>query len=344
MFRFEHLEYFYALLLIPFILLIFILYMYWKRRAVRHFGESEVVSRLMPMVSANRPVLKIIFFILAYTFLVIAIANPQVGSKLVKAKREGSDLVIALDVSNSMLAEDIRPNRLTRAKQSISKLIDKLEGDRVGIVIFAGKAYTQLPITTDYSAAKMFLENISTDNVPTQGTAIGDAIDMAMTSFKEDDKRGKAIIIITDGEDHEGNAVESAKKAEEKGIRIYTIGMGTPEGAPIPIYDPNGNLTGYKKDRQGQTVISKLDENMLQQIASAGDGSYIRASNSRDGLKKIFDDINSLQKSEIETRMYSEYEDRFQYFLGLGLIFLIMEFLIGERKSKWAHKIKLFNR
>ncbi len=276
---------------------------------------------------------------LAYVFLIIGLANPQIGSKLEKIQRKGADLIIALDVSNSMLSQDIRPDRLTRAVQGISKLVDRLEGDRIGIVVFAGKAYVQLPITTDYSAAKMFLSTISTQMVPSQGTAIGDAIDLAVESFK-DDERSKAIIIITDGENHEGDALESARAAAAKGIKIFTIGMGSPEGSPIPVYDANGRQTGYKIDRQGQTIISKLDETALQQIASAGNGIYVRASTGQDGLTKILDEINSLEKQEIETKMFSEYEGRFQYFLAISLLLLIIEFLIPERKSKWADKIK----
>lgn len=343
MFRFENIEYLYGLLLIPLFILIFVMYRMWRRRALRRFGESAVVSRLMPEVSDARPALKFILVMIGYIFLVIGLANPQIGSKLEKVKRKGADLMIALDVSNSMLAQDIRPDRLTRSVQAISKLIDELGGDRIGIVVFAGKAYMQLPITTDYAAAKMFLSTITTGMVPTQGTAIADAIEMASGSFKQDD-RSKAIIIITDGEDHEGDAVEQATKAAEKGIRIYTIGMGSSEGTPIPVYDANGNQTGYKKDRQGQTVISRLNETMLQQIASAGNGIYIRATTGRDGLNRIFDEINQLQKAEIETQMFSDYEDRFQYFIAVALLFFLAELLIPEKRSRWADKIKLFNR
>ena len=343
MFRFEHIEYLYALLLIPFFSALFILFMLWKKRAIRKFGEWQVIAQLMPLYSARKIILKFIILMLAFGFLVIALANPQIGSKLEKIQRKGADLVIALDVSNSMLSQDIRPDRLTRAVQGISKLIDRLEGDRLGIVVFAGKAYVQLPITTDYSAAKMFLSTISTQMVPSQGTAIGDAIDLSVQSFKEDD-RSKAIIIITDGENHEGNFMESAQAAAEKGIKIFTIGMGSPEGSPIPLFDNYGRQTGYKTDRQGQTIVSKLDETTLQQIASAGNGIYVRASTGQDGLTKILDEINALEKQEIETKMFSEYEGRFQYFLALSLIFLLLEFLIPERKSKWADKIKLFNR
>jgi len=343
MFRFEHIEFLYALLLIPFFSVMFILYRIWKKRAIKRFGDLDVITQLMPLFSGKKLVFKFLLLMLAYVFLIIGLANPQIGSKLEKIQRKGADLMIALDVSNSMLSQDIRPDRLTRAVQGITKLVDRLEGDRIGIVVFAGKAYVQLPITTDYSAAKMFLSTISTQMVPSQGTAIGDAIDLSVESFKTDE-RSKAIIIITDGENHEGNALESAQAAAAKGIKIFTIGMGSPEGSPIPVYDANDRQTGYKSDRQGQTIISKLDETALQQIASAGNGIYVRASTGQDGLIKIIDEINSLEKKEIETKMFSEYEGRFQYFLAVSLLLLIIEFLIPERKSKWADKIRLFNR
>lgn len=343
MFRFEHIEYLYALLLVPVFSTLFVMYWIWKKRALKRFGDWEVISSLMPMISGKKHVLKFVILMLAYGFLIIGLANPQIGSKLEKVQRKGADLVIALDVSNSMLSQDIRPDRLTRAVQGITKLIDRLEGDRIGIVVFAGKAYVQLPITTDYSAAKMFLSTISTQMVPTQGTAIGEAIELAVQSFQEDN-RSKAIIIITDGENHEGDALESAKIAVEKGIKIFTIGMGSPDGSPIPLFDSFGRQTGYKTDRQGQTIVSRLDETTLQQLASAGNGIYVRASTGQDGLSRIIDEINSLEKQEIETRMFSEYEGRFRYFLAISLLLLVLEFLVPEKKSRWAGRIKLFNR
>lgn len=343
MFRFEHIEYLYTLLLIPVFSLLFLLYQLWKKKAIRRFGDFEVIRQLMPYQSGQKVLLKFIILMLAFASLIIGVANPQIGSKLESVKRKGSDLMIALDVSNSMLAKDIRPDRLSRSVQGLSKLIDRLEGDRIGIVVFAGKAYMQLPITTDYSAAKMFLSTISTRMVPSQGTAIGDAIELSMKSFKEDE-RSKAIIIITDGEDHEGDAIEAARAAAAKSIKIFTIGMGSPDGTPIPLYDANDRHIGFRTDRQGQTVISRLDETMLQQISSAGNGIYVRATTGQDGLGRILDEINALEKHEIETKMFSEYEGRFQYFLAIGILLLIIELLIPERKSKWTDKIRLFNR
>jgi Ca-activated chloride channel family protein len=249
---------------------------------------------------------------------------------------------MALDVSNSMLAEDIKPNRLERAKRAISQLIDKLEGDRIGIVVFAGKAYMQLPITSDYSAAKLFLSTIDTEIVPTQGTSIGQAIDLSLTAFS-DNKHEKAIVVITDGEDHDDNPIAAAENALAQGIKVYTIGIGLPEGAPIPEFS-NGQQMGFKKDLSGKTVITKLDELTLQKVATAGEGIYVRANNTSAGLNQVFEEISKMEKQRYETKMFSDYEDRFQYFLALALFLLVIELLIFERKSRFAGKIKLFEK
>ncbi len=342
MFRFEHTEFLYAMLLIPALTVIFIWMLLWKKRALDRFGERNIIQRLIPGVSKNRILAKFILMMIAYAFLVIAIANPQTGSKLVQGERKGIDIVIALDVSNSMLAQDIKPDRLERSKQAISKLIDKLKNDRIGIVVFAGHAYIQMPVTTDYAAAKMFLSTLNTDMVPTQGTAIGEAISMAASEF-DDETHSRAIIVITDGENHEDDAVKASKEAADKGIHVYTIGMGLPDGAPIPEY-ANGRMVGYKKDDKGSTVITKLNEPALQEIASAGDGIYVRANNSEAGLKTVYEEINKLEKTKFESKMFSDYEDRFQYFIGISLLFLILEILIFERRSKWLSKINLFGK
>ena len=257
-------------------------------------------------------------------------------------KRKGIDLYIALDVSNSMLAEDIQPNRLSRAKMAISNLIDKLDGDRIGLIVFAGRAYKLLPLTTDYSAAKLFLSSVDTKIVPVQGTAIGSAINLVTASF-EKDKHNKAIIIITDGGNHQGNPFLAAKMAAEKGIKVFTIGMGLPEGAPIPIYDAQGNRS-FLKDRQGKVVITKLNEQMLQEIANAGHGAYARANNASVGLTKILKNINHIQKQELATKQFTDYAHHFQLFLAIAIFFLVLELLLIERKSKWAEKIDFFER
>jgi Ca-activated chloride channel family protein len=340
MIRFEYIEFLYALLLLPIFISLYSFMAYWRKKAINRYGDEHLINKLMPGVSRSRMVIRFVIFLLAFTSLIIAISNPQIGSKIENAKRKGIDLIIALDVSNSMLAQDIKPNRLSASKQAISKLIDKLKGDRVGIIVFAGHAYTQLPITTDYAAAKMFLNTVNPDMLPVQGTAIGEAIMLSSKSFGESE-HNKAIIIITDGENHEGDALKAVEEAVELGIVVYTIGMGLPEGGPIPIYK-DGELEDYKKDREGSIITTKLNEPMLQQIAAAGQGIYVRANNSQAGLNKIFEEIDRLEESEFETKTFSDYEDRFQYFLVLTIILLIIEFIIVERKSKWSDRIKLF--
>jgi len=315
----------------------------WFKKAKSRFGDEKVVLNLIPEVSSLKPLLKFLLVVLATIFLVTAIIDPQIGSKLENVKREGIDLYLVLDVSNSMLAEDIKPNRLERSKLAISTLVDKLQGDRVGIIIFAGNAYKQLPLTTDYSAAKLFLSAVDTKIVPTQGTAIGEAIEMAALSFGETE-HNKAIIVITDGENHEDDAVEAASLANESGINVFTIGMGLPEGAPIPLYNSYGVQTGFKKDKKNTTVVTKLNEDMLRQIAAAGGGAYARANNASTGLKRIFDDINEIDKKEIETRQFTDYEDRFQIFLGLAIFLLIFELLVADRKTRWVKKFDFFGK
>lgn len=340
MLRFAHIYYFAGLLAIPLFMVMFWMMRRWKKRALENFGRSGNIQRLMPDASSSRQYWKFVMLILAYTSLIIGLADPQTGSKLEKIKRRGVDLVIALDVSNSMLAQDIKPNRLERAKQAISKLIDNLENDRIGLIVFAGKAYTQMPITTDYAAAKLFLSTINPGQIAVQGTAIGEAIDQSIQSFGAS-KQSKAIILITDGENHEDDAVTKAHEAAAKGIAVYTIGMGLPEGAPIPIYNA-GIQIGYKKDQEGNTIITRLDEKMLQDIANAGNGIFVRANNTQAGLKKVFDQVNKMQKSEYDSQVFSDYEDRYQIFLLISLLLLIGEVFIFERKGKWSERFRIF--
>jgi Ca-activated chloride channel homolog len=342
MFRFANTYYFYLFLLIPVFTAVFIYFLFWRKKSLNRFGNRLVLLQLMPEYSNTKLVLKFILILFCFTFLVLAIAGPQTGSKLEEVKRKGIDLMIVLDVSNSMLAEDIKPDRLERAKQAVSRLIDKLEGDRIGIVVFAGKAFMQLPITTDYGAAKMFLSTISTNIIDVQGTVIADALEMAVATFGES-KSNKAIVVITDGEDHQGNVLEQTEAAVKKGIRVYTIGMGSPDGAPIPIY--NGKIrTGYKKDREGTTIISRLDETLLQRMASVGNGIYVRANNSETGLQKVFEEINKIEKTDIESKQFSDYENRFQYFLAVSLFFLILELFVFDKKNQWFSKFRPFEK
>ncbi|MBK7213521.1 MAG: VWA domain-containing protein [Bacteroidales bacterium] len=340
MFRLAHPFMLYLLLVIPVMILLYILAGRMKKRAFEKLGEWPLLQKLMPDYSGSRGLLKLILLLIAWVFLVIGLADPQTGSKLEKIKRKGIDIVFTLDVSNSMLAQDIAPNRLERAKQAINRLLDNLENDRVGLVVFAGRSYVQMPLTSDYSAAKLFLANINPGMIPTQGTAIGEAIETSAACFTKS-KQSKAIILITDGENFEDDAVDAAQNAASNGVRVYTIGMGLPEGAPIPIFN-SGVQIGFKKDRTGNTVISRLNDELLKEIASSGKGVYIRANNSQAGIKEVFDQINSLEKVEYDSKIFSDYEDRYQFFLLAALLFLIAEILISEKKSRLAGKLNIF--
>ena len=340
MFRFAHIHYLYLLALIPAFTAILVLYLLWRKKALDRFGEFHLVRQLIPEFSTRRLIFKFILLMTGFAFLILALADPQTGSRMEKVQRKGIDVMIALDVSTSMLAQDIRPSRLERAKQAVSKLIDRLDGDRIGIVVFAGKAYYQLPITVDYGAAKLFLNAINTNIVPVQGTAIADAIKMAAGSFGQTN-HSKAIIVISDGEDHQGDVLEQTEAAARNGIFFYAVGMGSPEGNPIPVY--SGNVqTGFKKDREGTTVITRLDESLLQRIASIGKGIYVRANNSEEGWQKVFDDLNKIQKTELDSRQFSDYEDRFQYFVGFCLLFLIFELFVFDKRNQWYSRFKPF--
>ena len=319
-----------------------LLYSKWKATALALFGDSRLIKELMHSFSKRRTQIKNILTILIFILLIIGITNPQVGTKMEEVKREGVDLMIAIDLSNSMMAEDIKPNRLERAKLAISRLIDKLEGDRIGLIVFAGEAYVQLPITTDYSAAKLFLSTVSTNIVPTQGTEIAKAIDLSIQSFDMKNAQNKAIIIITDGESHDEKAIESSAQANELGIFVHTLGMGLSKGGPIPIYNKYGNRTDYRQDRDGNTIVSKLNEQLLQQIASAGKGTYVRANNSKAGLSTLFAEINKMEKKEIGTMVFTEYKDRFQLFIGLALLLLITDLMLLARKNKWSNRINFY--
>jgi Ca-activated chloride channel family protein len=342
MFRFAHPEYLYGLAAIPLIWLLYAFMIAWKRKARKKLGDANLISRLSQSSSRSKPFLQAILFTIGFFFLVTGVADPQIGTKLEEVKREGVDIIIALDVSNSMKCEDIKPSRLERAKQSISRLIDKLDNDRIGIIVFAGQAYVQLPITTDYSAAKLFLSSIDTDIIPTQGTAIGAAIDLAMQSYVGNDNKHKALIIITDGENHEDDAVEAAKKANEQGISIHTIGMGTIEGGPIPVYK-NGVQVDFLKDQSGTTVITRLDALTLEKISAEGKGQFIRASNNDDALNTILSSINKMEKKSFGTKQFTDYEDRFQYFLAAALLFFILEFSLTNKRSKFIGRMNLFS-
>ena len=340
MLRFEYIELLYMLFGIPFIILIIWLNIRWRKRALAAFGEKKVLSKLMLSYSKNRQILKNILTVLIFISLIIGLSNPQIGIKMEEVKREGVDLMIAIDLSNSMLVEDIKPNRIERAKQAISRLIDKLEGDRIGLVVFAGEAYVQLPITTDYSAAKLFLSSLNTNIVPTQGTSIGSAINTCRKSFDMDNSQNKAIIIITDGETHDEEAIDAAKKAKEEGVFVHTLGMGLTQGGAIPIYNKYGNNIGFRKNKDGETIVSQLNESLLRQIAQAGNGTYIRANNSQAGLSTLFNEINKMEKKEIGTMIFTQYKDRFQFFIVFALVLLFLDFFLLDRRNRWSKTIK----
>lgn len=341
MFRFEHTYILWGLLLIPLMLLLFGLVKRWRSKARKNFAESALFDQLMPNYSNFRYNTKFTLFVIAFALLIIGIANPQIGTKLEEVKREGIDLIVAVDVSNSMKAEDLSPNRLDRAKRAMLQLVDELKSDRLGIIVFAGQAFTQLPVTTDYSAAKLFLNTIDTDIVPTQGTAIGAAIDLAIESFDYTSGGSKALIVVTDGENHEDDAIKAAEEANSKGIKVYTIGMGTPNGAPIPVFK-RGKQIGFRQDGNGNTVVSSLNEDMLREIATTGDGIYIRATNANAGFQQILDELSGFEKSEFESQVYTDYEDRFQFFIGAAVLLLLISMLMNEKKSKIKEQIKLF--
>ncbi|MFO8000212.1 MAG: VWA domain-containing protein [Marinilabilia sp.] len=340
MFRFGHPEYLYLLLIIPALAFLQLYFQYQRKKKLQKFGNMELLSHLMPDVSFIRPVVKYYLLLLATIAIIIMLASPQFGTKLDDVKRKGIELIIALDVSNSMNATDVEPSRLSRAKRAIERLTNRLVNDRIGLVVFAGEAYVQLPVTTDYASAKLFLSGINTDAVPTQGTAIGSAINLAANSFSQQEDINRAIVVITDGEDHQENAIEAAREALENDIQVYTVGMGSSEGSPVPRTP--GDKSNFIKDGQGNVVVSKMNSDLMKQIADAGNGEYIPANNIRRGINNLIDELGELEKSEIDSKVYTDYEDQFQYLAGLALLILLIEFIIMDRKNKLLMKIDLF--
>jgi Ca-activated chloride channel family protein len=340
LFRFANPEYLYLLLLLPAMVVLYIINEVRKRRSIRKLGNTALVGKLVPEMSKIRPAIKFVFQLFVLLAAIIMLARPQFGSKIEEVKKQGVEVIIALDVSNSMLAEDIQPNRLVRAKQAISRLVDNLDNDKIGLIVFAGDAYTQIPVTTDYVSAKMFLSTINPDMVPKQGTAIGAAINLGIKSFSPGEGKSKAMIIITDGENHEDDPLAAAEEASKAGVVIHTIGIGSEEGVPIPVNA--GGKKDYLKDADGNTVITKLDEDILKKIAISTSGSYVRASNSNIGLDEIFNEIRKMKKEELESTMYTEYNDQFQIFAAVSLLLLLVEFVIMDRKNRRLANIRLF--
>lgn len=340
MFRFAHIEMLWLLLIVPVIIILYIFYTRRKRRQLLEFGDPSLVEQLMPNASKIRPTVKFSLLMVALTLLIFAAAQPQYGTKEQTIKRQGIEVMFAMDISNSMLAEDVAPNRLDRAKQMLSKLIDKMEDDKVGLIVFAGDAFVQLPITADYVSAKMFLQTITPDLIKTQGTAIGTAINTSVRSFGDtESEASRVIILITDGENHEDDALKAAQEAKQKGIKVIVVGIGKPEGSPIPVPGTNN----FMKDRQGNVVVSRLNEDMCREIASAGGGLYVRCDNTNTAMRAVQKEIDTLAKSEIETKIFTDYNEQYQSFVLIALLILIIDFFIFNRKNKRLSKIDLFN-
>ena len=342
MYQLEEPKYFYLFIAIAILIVMYILVAIWKRHKQRKFADLVLLDKLSPEKSKFKPVLKIVVIAIGLSFLIIAMVNPKMGTQLKTIKRQGVDIVFALDVSKSMLAEDIAPNRLEKAKQIITKIVDKLGSDRVGIIIYAGSAYPLLPITTDHASAKMFLQNAYPDMVSSQGTAINEALKLAKNYFDDDTQTNRFLFIISDGEDHEKNSGAVAKEILNEGIITYTIGIGTNKGGPIPI-KRNGKLLGYKKDKEGEVVITKLDVKTLKEIAQNGKGKYIYGNNTAKTIDVVEELLLKADKKEFETKQYSDYKDQFQWFIGLGLLFLVLDIFLLNKKTKWIQRLNLFN-
>jgi Ca-activated chloride channel family protein len=342
MYQIEEPTYFYYLAIIPAIVVLFLLVLWWKKRIQKRFADPKLIQKLSPEKSTFKSFLKLIVFCFALFFLIISLANPKMGTKLETVKRQGVDIVFALDVSKSMLAEDIAPNRLEKAKQIITKVIENLGSDRIGIIIYAGSSYPLLPITTDYAAAKMFLQNANTEMVSNQGTAINDAIERALSYYDNDEQTNRFLVIVSDGEDHQENTLDLAKEAAKKGIKIYTVGIGTAKGGPIPLKD-NGRVVAYKKNNEGTVVVTQLNEQILRDIANVGNGKYINANKTQETIATIKEVLEKAEKNEFETKQFSDYEDQFQWFVGIGLLLLIIDVTLLEKKTKWVQKLNLFN-
>ncbi len=338
MFRFANPQYLIALWLIPALVVLFFIFNKNRKRLLEKFADKELHKSIIYSFSSIKTKIKFGLILVALTLLILAFANPQVGTKMTDVKQTGIDVYILLDVSRSMQAEDIKPNRLEKAKYQISNLIQKLRGDRIGLIVFAGDAYIQFPLTTDYSAANLFLSAVDFNSVPQPGTAIASAIDMAVKSF-DSAATDKAIILITDGEDHEGDIDKAVENATDKNIKIYTIGLGSPEGVPIPVYDRNGNQIGFKQDNSGQIVLTKLDESILKDIAAKGNGKYYRGNNYEDYLDKIYSDLSKLKQAEFGVKKVTDYEDRFYYFLAPAILLLILELFITDIRSPFFTRL-----
>ena len=328
MINFAQAQYLLLLLLVPFFFVIQAVVLKIRKKRIRKFGDEALVSRLMPSYSEGKTWIRLVLFSIGFIFFIIGLSRPQIGARLKEHETKGAEIMIVLDVSNSMLAEDYSPNRLERAKLAISRLVDKLRDERIGLIVFAGNSFVQLPITTDYVSAKMFLNSISTESVPVQGTAMGDAISTAMKSFSLQSEKSRAVIVITDGENHEDDPVSAAQQAAELGVRVFTIGVGSPEGKPIPF---EGELL---KDKNGEIVVTRLEESILRDVADAGNGLYVRAGTSEFGLNPVINEIKKMEDEKYSSVVFEEYDEQFMNFFAIALIFFVLEMLVGDRKPK----------
>ncbi|WP_025743693.1 VWA domain-containing protein [Aquimarina pacifica] len=342
MYLLEEKIYFWLLLVIPLLILVFVGVLVWKKATQKKFADAPLLKKLSPDQSVFKSILKIMVISLAFACLIMALVNPKVGTKLETVKREGVDVVFAIDVSKSMLAEDIAPNRLEKSKQLVTQIINNLASDRIGIIAYAASAFPQLPITTDYASGKMFLQSMNTDMLSSQGTAIHEAIELAKTYYNDEEQTNRVLFIISDGEDHEGNVGTIAEEASKEGIRIFTIGVGSEKGAPIPI-KRNGIVQSYKKNSQGGTVVTKLNKATLQEIANEANGVYIDGKNTKSVVDEVTTVLQGMNKKEFEAKQFADFKDRFQWFLVAGLLLLLLDVFLLERKTSWVKKLNLFN-
>lgn len=338
MFRFGEPIYLYLLLIVPFLVVFYLYTNYRRRKRLRQYGDPELMTHLMPNVSKYRPDVKFWLVTAALVMVIFMLARPQFGSKMETVKRQGVETVVALDISNSMLAQDVTPSRLEKSKKLVSRLVETFNNDKVAMIVFAGEAFTQLPITSDYISAKMFLETISPSLITTQGTDIRGAIGLAMKSFTPNEGVGRAIVLITDGENHEGGAVEAAQQAAEKGVRVFVLGVGSPEGSPIPVEGTND----FRRDKDGNVVVTKLNEQMCQEIAKAGNGMYVRVDNTNNAERALNAEINKLAKADVETQVYTEFDEQFDVLAWLALVLLAVDVMLLNRKNPLFKNVKLF--
>lgn len=334
--------YVWGFLVLPVLLLLFLSYMFWKKRTQKKFADTKLFKKLAPDQSSFKSNLKFIILSLAFACFVMALVNPKLGTKIETIKREGVDIVFALDVSKSMLAEDIAPNRLEKSKRIITEIINNLAADRVGLVGYAGSAFPQVPITTDYSTTKTFLQSMNTDMVSSQGTAISQAIDLARSYYNDDDQTNKVLVILSEGEDHDSNAEGMAEQASEEGIRIFTIGVGTERGGPIPIKQ-NGRIQSYLKDDAGETVITRKDTETLRRIAEIGNGAYINGTSTSEAVEGILNELQKIEKTEFEAKQFADFKSKYQWFLGFGIFLVLLDIFLLERKTAWIRRLNLFN-